>query len=323
MRESVTQNDVAKAAGVSRGLVSLALSNSPRVARETKERIQTVAESLGYLRNFGAATLASARSTLVGMVLPNLRNPYFESLVAAFQAESESRGLTVLTATASGDEEREIAMLKHFQAMRVGGIVLTTPSRPASHYASYTSQLPLIIAGAPYGDGGVTVVHIDESEAARMAVGHALQRGYRSFAYVASDAEDEATAYRRSAITAACEDTGRELHIVCPGEDEQIVDSAKKNPGSLCVIAHNDYLAIDIVSLVRQSGLRLGSDLGVLSYDNTFLARHSGFDLTSIDQQPDVQARLALDALDEMVAMPDAAPRDIVVPPTLVVRTSA
>ena len=73
---AATQSDVARAAGVSRSLVSLALSNSPRVAPKTRERIQRVAVDLGYRVNVAASSLARQSSTIIGLVLPNLRNVF-------------------------------------------------------------------------------------------------------------------------------------------------------------------------------------------------------------------------------------------------------
>lgn len=319
MQPAVTQSDVARLAGVSRGLVSLALADSPKVAESTKARIRAIADELGYSRNFGAAALASSSSTLLGVVLPNLRNPYFESLMAALQHEAEGRGLTVLAATASGDEAREIAMLEHFRAMRVGGVVLATPSRPASHYARFAACLPLVIAGSPYVAGPAHVVHIDEHRAARQIVERALAEGRRRCIYVMPEGEDGATRYRRAAITAACDEVGAPLTIVPAADRARLVDDIAASPQQVCVIAHHDLLAIEIVSLALQQGWRLGSDVGLVSYDNTFLAAYEGFGLTSVDQQPHVQARRALDVIAEPGG--DMG-RNLVVGPQLVVRTS-
>lgn len=322
--QAITQSDVARAAGVSRGLVSLALADSSRVAPETKRKILDAAKALGYTRNFGAAALASSRSTLIGVVLPNLRNPYFESLVAAIQSESESRGLTVLTATASGDERRELAMLEHFQAMRVGGIILATPSQPASRYVSLASRLPLVIAGSPYDGGPAHVVHIDEHAAADLAISHVREKGYSRIVYVTTGLDEESAAYRHSGIVAACEKAGLPLDVVEPGEGiEAIVADAQSAPGTLCAIVHNDYLAIDAVSLLRRHGLTPGRDLGIISYDNTFLAAHLGFDLTSVDQQPHIQAKQALDAIGALADEQELGGTDMVVQPKLIIRSSS
>lgn len=319
MQPAVTQSDVARIAGVSRGLVSLALADSPKVAESTKARIRAIADELGYSRNFGAAALASSSSTLLGVVLPNLRNPYFESLMAALQQEAEEQGLTVLAATASGDEAREIAMLEHFRAMRVGGVVLATPSRAADFYARFAARIPLVIAGSPYVAGPAHVVHIDEHCAARQIVERAFAEGRRRTVYVMPDLDDGATQYRRAAITAACDEVGMPLTTVAAADRARLVSDIAARPQQVCVIAHHDLLAIEIVALVLKQGWRIGDDVSLMSYDNTFLAAYEGFGLTSVDQQPRVQARRALEVI---VQRGSDGGLDLVVEPQLAVRTS-
>ena len=112
MAADPTQRDVARAAGVSRGLVSLALSGSSLVADDTRERIVQVAHELGYTRNLGAASLASKRSPVVGVVLPDLRNPFFESVVDNLQHEADGLGLLPLVATSADDRSRETTVLQ-------------------------------------------------------------------------------------------------------------------------------------------------------------------------------------------------------------------
>ena len=90
---AATQSDVARAAGVSRSLVSLALSGSPKVAAGTRERIEEVAASLGYRVNVSASSLARKRSTIIGLVLPNLRNAFFEQVAACLGRAAARRGL--------------------------------------------------------------------------------------------------------------------------------------------------------------------------------------------------------------------------------------
>jgi len=102
---AATQSDVARAAGVSRSLVSLALSGSPKVAADTRERIEEVAASLGYRVNVSAASLARKRSSIIGLVLPNLRNAFFEQVAACLAQASARRGLTLFVTVGSDQPE--------------------------------------------------------------------------------------------------------------------------------------------------------------------------------------------------------------------------
>lgn len=309
---NVTQADVAAAAGVSRGLVSLALADSPRVAPETKARILSVVQELGYTKNYGAAVLASRRNPTIAMIVPDLINPYFDRISSAVQTAGESRGLTTLLATASGDPRRERRLLEQFEQMRVAGIILVTPSVSMAGIDKKAVDVPVVVAGSPFAPGAANVVHMDEDRAASLAVRHGLSAGVAAITYVVTG-DGRATAYRRRAIEAACEEAGVPLSVARP-------DALTINPcggaGHQCLIVHNDFLAIDVIAECRSRGVVPGRDITIISYDNTYLADHPQFRMTSIDQNPAEQARLILESLAER----GSSGRDIVVEPRLIVR---
>ncbi|MBB5847158.1 LacI family transcriptional regulator [Mobiluncus mulieris] len=312
----ITQTDVAKAAGVSRGLVSLALSGSNRVAPDTAERIKKIAKELGYSRNFTAAMLASSRSTLVGMILPNLRNPYFESLVCAYQNEADNRGLVTLAATASPESGRLDKLLDQFEQMRVKGIILVTPYCPAQHFEDLAVKYPVVAVGVPSMGEYISAVHIDEYEAAELISSHALSRGIGRINYVADSGADSASQYRLEAIKAATKDCG--IDLIIKSHDSYLRRRLNIERGE-CYLVQNDLIAIDVISAIKAAGMMPGSDICVISYDNTYLADHPQFELTSIDQNPQRQAELSFKILD---GSPGAA-TECIVTPRLMVRDSS
>ncbi|WP_146206017.1 LacI family DNA-binding transcriptional regulator, partial [Propionibacterium freudenreichii] len=179
MAADPTQRDVARAAGVSRGLVSLALSGSSLVADDTRERIVQVAHELGYTRNLGAASLASKRSPVVGVVLPDLRNPFFESVVDNLQHEADGLGLLPLVATSADDRSRETTVLQRFRELRAAGIVMVSPVEGPEAFTRIGSQLPLVLIGAALAGDGFDSVHVDEDAAAALIVEHLRGHGWR------------------------------------------------------------------------------------------------------------------------------------------------
>ena len=116
MGKNPTQSDVARLAGVSRGLVSLALSGSPMVAEDSRRRILAAAEELGYTRDLGAATLAAGRSQVLGVVLPDLRNPFFEDLIDALQRRAHGAA----DLGGGGVETRAVLHASHASPGRAG-----------------------------------------------------------------------------------------------------------------------------------------------------------------------------------------------------------
>ena len=134
---AATQSDVALAAGVSRSLVSLALAGSPKVARETRERIEQVARDLGYRVNVSASSLARRSSTIIGLVLPNLRNAFFEQVAACLGRAAARRGLTLFVTVGSDRPEVLHQAIKNLLGVRVAGIVLVSPWLPDEDLLDY------------------------------------------------------------------------------------------------------------------------------------------------------------------------------------------
>lgn len=348
----VTQAQVAQAAGVSRGLVSLALAGDTRVAAPTRKRIIETAEKLGYTRNLGAAALASARSSLVGVVMPDLRNPYFESFMQALQDAAEARGFNPLAAISAREGSREENMIRYFEQMRVAGIILVTTSLPPHVYDALAERVPTVVAGMPAVTGRASVVHVDEYAAAQQALVHLQERGCTRVVYVVPHEvsgpgeNDAAVRYRKEAVQQAARDAQISLEIIETAMDDaaQVAAYAQRQleryaarpaaqneegktgrhrAAKIGYAVHNDALAINIIPAMRSLGIEVGHDISLLSWDNTYLAGHAAFSLTSIDQQAPQQVEIALDVIEGKAGAENMRGIDGVVQPRLVVRSSS
>jgi DNA-binding LacI/PurR family transcriptional regulator len=343
-----TQSDVARVAGVSRGLVSLALSGSPSVAPATRERIVKAADRLGYTRNLGAASLAARRSSVMGVVLPDLRNPFFENIVESLQVEAEAAGLLPLIATVSDDQMREAAVLRRLRELRVAGVVVVSPVQSLDDLARAARAMRMVLVGADAAEGSLDSVHVDEAAAARLIVGHARERGRRRVVALA-----EATGpgevwvrLRRGALAQAAHDAGLSFEAMRAGEGhtvsqclhELLREGAGGERGNdartsreadrlhdVLVAGHNDLIAMDALAALRALGLTPGPDVGVVGFDDTHLARRPEFDITSVSQDDAALARLAVAALtDRKSGVPaDSKGREWVVAPLMSVRSSS
>lgn len=333
MGSEPTQSDVAQLAGVSRGLVSLALSGSPAVAEATRDRILAAAEQLGYSRHLGAASLAAGRSPVVGVVLPDLRNPFFEGLVATLQAESDRHRLLPLVATVSNDPAREAVVLERFRQLRVAGAVLVSPVQPLADLSAAGRSLPLVLVGADAPGTTIDCVHMDEDAAARLVVDHLAARGWQRIVYLSSEAGAGQVWVdrRRSAIERIAAERSLPVTVVEVGADDgvaaellpQLTSAAER----VAVVAHNDLVAADAVVVLRGHGLVPGRDIAVVGFDDTHVARRPEYNFTSVSQNLSQLVHLALAALVERrAAEPDGARptgREWVVTPSLSVRDSS
>ena len=334
---AATQSDVARAAGVSRSLVSLALSGSPKVAARTRERIERVAASLGYRVNVSASSLARQRSTIVGLVLPNLRNAFFEQIAACLGRAAARRGLTLFVTVGSGQPEVLHRSIESLLGVRVAGIVFVSPWLPGEDLLAIGEEVPVCVIGRRSPGGRVDSVRVDEEAAARLIVDHLAALSMRTVCYIGPRMTDEASRHdREHSLARAAKAAGMDFEVRSCDEDAGPDTRAAldDHPEALGLVIHNDVLAIDAVPVLRESLRTLGDDVALASYDNTYLAMREEFALTSVDQPEDLLGERAVELLCRRAGiMPDGEPeadagtgteaRSIVLSPELVTRASS
>jgi len=135
----VTINDVAAATGVSRATVSLVLRDEPRVSDETRRRVHEAMERLGYVYDRRAANMRTQRSMTVGLVVTDVRNPYFAELAMALEVALDGHGYSLLQAYSHDEHRREDRLLSAMVEHRVDGVILL----PAKDTAAPGQVFPL------------------------------------------------------------------------------------------------------------------------------------------------------------------------------------
>ena len=214
-----TQADVARAAGVSRGLVSLALNGSPLVAQATAEHIKQVANRMGYRVNAQAAALASRRSRVIALVLPYLMNPFFDSIAQSLQEAARERGYVLFTVLGGADViEKE---LEEVLALRVEGLVFVSPALAADDLRNLGRAVPVCVIGRAGVGGQVDSVRVDEKAAAEKVLEHLRSQGLYTVVYIGPPSTRDYNvterqqclmqAARQSGMTLLSLEDGREL----------------------------------------------------------------------------------------------------------------
>ena len=334
---AATQSDVARVAGVSRSLVSLALSGSPKVAASTRERIEEVAASLGYRVNVSASSLARKRSTIIGLVLPNLRNAFFEQIAACLGRAAAQRGLTLFVTVGSDQPEVLHQAVESLLGVRVAGIIFVSPWLPGEDLLAIGEEVPTCVIGRCSPGGRVDSVRVDEEAAARLVVDHLAALSMRTICYIGPRMTDAASRQdRERSLAQAAQATGLDFEVRSCGEDAGPATRAALQDHSepLGLIIHNDVLAIDAVPVLRERRRKPGGNVALVSYDNTYLALREEFSLTSIDQPEDLlgeravglvcrRAGLAPDDGLQAGAVAGPQARSVVLKPQLVTRASS
>lgn len=328
MSSRPTQADVARKAGVSRGLVSLALSDSPRVNPETKANILRVASDMGYVRNQNAAFLSTSGTDLLGVILPDLQNPFFEEVEDSLRLAAEENKLLSLVATARQDPEKEWNLINRYQEMQTIGVILISPTSSQERLAQLSETFPLAVLGLKYVAGKIDSIHIDEDAAAQLAITHLAECGYdRIFSLSSPESVDQAVVTRRKAQRAAFESL-RKKHKSFPGFQALVPDlepgeqirqclegSVAKRPA---FIAHNNLIAIEACTALRALGMEPGKDCGLIAYDDTYLGQLEEFSITAIDQHASKLGEEAIKAVTARYASPGEPGQEIALQPSLI-----
>jgi LacI family transcriptional regulator len=185
-----TIRDVAKMANVSPSTVSLAFSDPDRVAQEKLVRVRNAATALGYSANRLAAGLASGHARIIGIVVPTIRNAFFDEIVQEIERHATSRDYLTVIADSQGKLSQQISILSQMNAMRLAGIVLNTINNDAE-ILPVLNQLKAPIVCLDQRVDGLAADHVgcDNRLAAEILTEHLIQLGHRRIAYLGGNSE--------------------------------------------------------------------------------------------------------------------------------------
>ena len=325
-------HDVAARAGVSTATVSRALRGVDRVSAQTRERVLLAAAQLGYVPSPSAASLASGRTGVVGVIAPFLSRWFFAHALDGVERGLRADGLHVLLSNV-GETRSSRSRLLDDQLLRRrvdAVLVLACDLAPAEVLLLEDLHVPVVTVGVDVP--GWHRVGIDDVAAGRSAMEHLMELGHRWTAYVGGDRVHDvnlATAVdRRAGIRQAARAAGapapRELvgdWTIAGGDaaGERLLAAARP---PTAIVAASDEMAVGVLCAARRRGVRVPEELSVVGFDDHEFAVTHG--LTTVSQPVDALGAAAAAVLVDVLrhGQPPAR-RSITLPTQLVVRTSS
>ena len=334
----VTRDDVARLAGTSTAVVSYVINNGPRpVAPATRERVLAAIAQLGYRPNSVAQAMASRRTNLIGMVVPDARQPFFAELSHAVERVASERGKIVLIGNSDYVGDREMHYVRAFLGMRVSGLILISqgPSQQAAtEFAAQDDSRVVLLHRRPESAEDVAVV-TDDVGGAQLAVEHLLGHGHTYVACfggpVAAPAPGDPVighieGWRRAMTAAGLETEGRLIDAPFDryGARAVAVELLRSPDRPPAIFCSTDDQAIGVLRAAREVGVRVPEDLAVAGFDDIPEAAFCAPPLTTIASDRDAMAKAAVDlVLDDSLLVPGSdTPRVRRFPSRLVTRRS-
>ncbi|WP_136611175.1 LacI family DNA-binding transcriptional regulator [Sinomonas albida] len=332
-RATASIRDVAERAGVSVGTVSNVLNRPDIVRAATVERVHAAIKELGFVRNDAARQLRAGRSTTIGLVVLDVRNPFFTDVARGAEDEAGRDGLSVVMANSDESPDREAAHVDYFETQRVLGLLIS----PIGDLGERLERLriagtPAVLVDRVAGSRSLSSVAVDDVAGGRLAAEHVLSLGRRRLAFVGGPAD---LAQMHDRLSGA-----REAASAVEGARVEAIETAglgfddgrraarallARVPGDRpdAILAGNDLTAIGALQvLMGEGGLRVPEDIAIVGYDDIDFASAAVVPLSSVRQPRELIGQTAVRILREEAEDPSLAPRNLVFEPELVVRAS-
>ncbi|APU16451.1 MULTISPECIES: LacI family DNA-binding transcriptional regulator [Actinoalloteichus] len=306
---SVTLADVAKATGLSASTVSRALSDPDKVNPSTRERVRKIARDMGYVPNLLARSLTAGRNDIVGLIVPDIANPFFPPIIKAVQARATSKGKTVLIADVDEHPADELHRARVMRK-RVDGLIVVSPRTPDDQLAALAELRPIVFVNRELP--GTASVIIENSDGMREAVEHLTALGHRRIGYLNGPRRSWSNIQRQNAVRQACADQGAELVEFGPFEPQiqagvRAADLVHAS-GMTAVIAYDDMIALGLMARLNERGIRVGPDISVIGIDDSPMSGMAYPTLTSIHVPGAEAGAAAVDIVLDLADAPDDAP---------------
>jgi LacI family transcriptional regulator len=333
--DRVTLRDVAARAGVSPMTVSRVINDEARVSRETRLRVQAAAEALGYVPNRLARALSRRRTGTLGVIIPDLANPFYPLVVHGIEDVARRAGHHVILCNSQADAERERDYLEDVVSFQVEGVLIAPVSdRSRPHMRLFARErIPFVMIDRSIAGFSGDLVQGDSVGGAQRLVEHLIELGHRRIGMVTesdevSTARDRERGWRTTLVAAGLEApeelVARSSAATDPDAARDAADRLLTLPEPpTAIFAVNNIAVVGVVEATRARGLRIPDDVALVCFDEIEHPRVRPF-LTVMAQPAETFGTLATQLLLDRIAGPiDDQPRTAILPATLIVRESS
>ncbi len=323
-----TIKEVARKAGVSIATVSYVINDLRKVSPETERRVRMAAKELGYSPNRAARSLVAGRSSFLGLVVPDICNPFFPEITKAFQEEANLSGLESIVMNTNYDAQRTRSLIDRLVSLQVAGAAFfTSQVDPAVKEALARREIPAIYLD--YGTPGLAIsnIAVDYGRGMVEAIDHLLQLGHRRIALIGGPANGAAAQNRKSAFLARTAEVGIETRVIDSDFSVQggyfSCSKLLSSANVTAVIAANDLMAIGAMHCAFDRRVRVPEDLSVIGFDDITFAQFTQPALTTVAVPRAEIGKLALQSLLSLMKDPTASGKTYQVGSRLVVRQTS
>lgn len=326
-----TIKDVAAHAGVSFTTVSHVLNGTRRVSETARVRVERAVADLGYVPSALARALKTNQTRMLGVLVPNIINPYFAELTRGIEDCCRRTGYSVFLCNGDDDPERQSRYVHTLAQRRVDGLLLAVAAGEAGALAETLAavRLPMVVVERTLPGQAADLVRVDNRAGARMAVAHLIALGHRRIACLAGPAHFEVSQARVAGWRDALADAGitPEAHWLHHGDfssdaGHALTHALLDNGSCSAIFASNDLFAVGALRAAAERGVAVPAQLSIMGFDGIDLGKFLYPALSTVSYPIRTLGERAATVLIERLATPGARAREVVLAPSLVLRES-
>lgn len=301
-----TIKDVAALAGVSFATVSRALDDRPEISRETKERVRAACRDLGYVPNAAARGLTGQATHTLGVILPDVSNPYFSGMATAIEQTAAQNGYRVLLSNSMRDRALEAHGIESFLGRQIDGVIISALSpRSQAEHRALLGGLPSVYMGVNH-DETCSYVMADNQAGAYEATRYLLRLGHRDLVFLGGREDSRTREFRVRGFEQALAEAGLVGRVFAAPADpvglrrwsyETACALLQARPLPDAMVAFSDITALKVMEAAAACGVRIPQDMSLVGYDNITFAALPRIHLTTVSQQKFQQGRIAVERL--------------------------
>lgn len=326
----ITIKDIAKMAGVSYATVSRAISGSPEVSEATRERILTLCKHVGYTPNVIARSMIKKSTMSIGMILPDISDPFFSELALHVENCSSAHGYNLFICNSRRDSEKEQSYFQLLASRRVDGIIFH-PSSASYAQREYIRRVPTVILGDNLGAIAQNVVRVDNRLGTYLGTKYLMDLGHRDIALLAIKPNSISHQLRLEGFMDAVREGEVRYQVIDNPYPVSSIENGyriakkffqetKRLPTAIAAIT--DTLALGIMQAADEAGIRIPEDLSLIGSNNILYAALPKIMLTTVEMPKQEMGESAVKLLLEVIHQkePLTETKQIVLQPSVVER---
>ncbi len=322
--------DVAEAAGVSTATVSRVLSNGAHVRPELRGRVLAAVDRLGYRPNLVARSLRARRTSTLGLIVSDIRNPYFTSISRAVEDTAYEQGFSIFLCNTDEDPDKEAIYLDLMQDANVAGIIVSPTRHTATQSGSLPAHVPIVVVDRAISQADVDAVLLDNVDSAMRLTTHLIENGYRHIAGIfgerSTTGRERRAGMEQALLAHNLSPKASEMRYVAPKVDAGYAAAlellgAPQPPDAL--FTSNSLIAEGAMRAIRERGLTIPDQVALVTFDDTTWASLVQPGITLIAQPTYEIGQTAAELLLQRIADPQRPTRQVILKGQLLVRGSS